>query len=289
MESFTVVEITGQVIDNASDTGMTGLTVEVWDTDPARKQALASGPTDANGRFSLRFEPIQFKMETIPDLFFKVLEGDNLLTSTEDQIVWNAQLQENVTIYIVAPPDDEAGKDKYTGLQMLTITNFVRQSDFKGLVSQLTGTAGTSLGLARDMFVNTLSLGSLERAPITFTTKREDILGQPVEVASRNLKGQNIGVGQILDYSPGLNKASFSLLHSMPLNIRSGQTVDLYQKDGIVKYYALSSSGTTSSGSTSVPGAAEKDKQISKLQDELASLRKDHDDLRTLIQSKFPG
>jgi len=336
MANISLVQITGQVIDNASDTGEAGLTVEVWDSTQVVRQALATGKTDDNGRFMLRFDPLQFKMQEVPDLFFKVLDGDNLLTSTEDQVTWNSGSQEDVTIYLVAPEEETDEKDKYTGLQLLTVTNFVRQSDFKGLFSQVLSTAGTGLGFARDMFVG--SLTDLERPPISVTTKREDILGQHVQVAARNLKDQEIAVDQVLPYKPRLDKASFSMLGSQPVNLRSGQTVNLYVQDDIVKYYSLSSSGSSTSsggaGSTAgnaagvpnapgagapnagAPGAgtpgvgaptaadlaqlkeelnnsktnaAQKDEQISKLQEELLSLRKDQNELKAFMQSKFPG
>ena len=315
-EIITAATVTGQVIDNASDTGLAGVSVEAWDNTNTYTQALATATTDANGRFTLRIDPKTANMQAVPDLYFKVFDANGgPLSNTADQVTWNTQLQESVTLYIVTA-DATQPVDAYNALQLTAMTDFFGQSDFKGVVTQAAGVGGSSLGFVKDMLTNTFT--NFQQAPLKVAAGRSDVIGQDAKAATTTLLNQQVTVNQVLPYAPSLNKTCLSLLASQPLSLKAGQSVNLYQQNGVVKFYTLAAGAATSSCSpdqysakpvesaaaagsagpaaavgarVAVVGAAasSKDAQIAQLQQQLATLQKAQDDLKAYIQSKLPG
>lgn len=94
--------ISGALIDSKTQCGLSGLIIEAWDKDFIYPDLVGSTITDGQGRFQIEFDESYFQevfSDRRPDLFFKVLDKDELLRSTEDSILWNVSAG-NTEIYI---------------------------------------------------------------------------------------------------------------------------------------------------------------------------------------------
>lgn len=98
--------IRGLVIDSKTNRGLEGLRVEAWDKDLVCDDLAGSAVTDAEGGFSIEFGEGYFGelfFDRRPDLFFKVYRGGELITSTENSVLWNVERGDTeVTIEIDA-------------------------------------------------------------------------------------------------------------------------------------------------------------------------------------------
>lgn len=88
-----IFTVKGHVIDQKTRKGVKGLRVEVWDKDRVSKNDyLGSAETDTNGYFEYSFSESQFRelfFDRKPDLYFEVLCGKDLITSTENEVDWD--------------------------------------------------------------------------------------------------------------------------------------------------------------------------------------------------------
>jgi hypothetical protein len=81
-------DVRGRVVGAGSGAPVPEVRVEAWDRDERFHSLLGVETTDADGRFSIRFDDERygdFGGDALPDVYFKVLEGDRLLRSTFDQ------------------------------------------------------------------------------------------------------------------------------------------------------------------------------------------------------------
>ena len=89
-EAFT---IRGSVLSRYTGFGIDGLRVEAWDKAGRIKEPLGAAATDNKGRFRLDFT--QTAAETIaaraPEIYFRVLNGKELVASTEQTEVWSVK------------------------------------------------------------------------------------------------------------------------------------------------------------------------------------------------------
>lgn len=295
-------EINGRVIEAKTRQGLFNLIVEAWDKDVKYDDLLAQTFTNDDGGFTMSFDSTYFRdfdPETNPDLLFKVFMGKKLLKSTGDAVIKNAGQKTEVTIEINMPEIRKEGKDRVSIEQACKAADFFQQSDFKGVFNQFKSKAGTSLGFLSDMLMNTVK--KMDIKPIKVSSRNENIVGKDVTSATQSLESQNIAVNEVKTYEPSVNKASIADFASFPVNLRSGQKVNLYEEDGRVRYYSLVKekavvNEVTESQNTEViklnnelnmtrQKAAEKDEQINKLQQEMDALRKDHDEIKTLLKS----
>lgn len=86
--------VTGCVIDNKTKQGIAGLRVEAWDKDFLSIDYVAEARTNENGEFSLSFTTAHFKKlfeNQWPDLFFKIYYKDDLIKSTEKDVLWDVK------------------------------------------------------------------------------------------------------------------------------------------------------------------------------------------------------
>src|ERR1044072_4950186 len=107
--------ISGRVLNRNTGQGIAGLRIEAWDKDLIFNDLVGSSTTDAQGAFQIEFGRSYFKelfLDRHPDLFFKVFQGDALVTSTEDRILWNTEVgNAEIVIEVDMLPDAGANDD----------------------------------------------------------------------------------------------------------------------------------------------------------------------------------
>jgi len=297
---------TGQVIDRDTNEGIAKLSVEAWDTNTQRAQAaLGSALTDDNGRFNISLDLKKLQYEQAPDLFFKVFLNEALLDSTESSVLWNANTQESVTIRIRTTRERPAGRDRLSTAQVFKGVDFFQNSDFKGVFNEYKGKASTSLGFIVDIFKHAIPNMDLEPIQVT-GVRHNDVIDQDVNAARLNLQAKNVGVKEVVPYQPGLNSASLQNITSMPLKLKAGQEVRLYEENGKVKYYSVVKEGAAAGGAAGAPGtavtaqlnnlqvaldaarqdAAKKDETITALRSQVEELQKQQKDVDALLKSE---
>ncbi|MGD2089730.1 MAG: neuraminidase-like domain-containing protein [Candidatus Aminicenantes bacterium] len=123
-----IFRIEVQVLNRKDKKPVPGLRVEVWDKDKKYDQALGRATTDAKGYFLLEFNETDFKdrdVEKLPDVYFKIFLGDQMIKDTEDSIICNLASQETIIIMEVDIPGNQ-GKP-------FVVKGQVRQSDDRPL------------------------------------------------------------------------------------------------------------------------------------------------------------
>jgi hypothetical protein len=298
-----IFEVTGQVIESVSRQPLANLKVEAWDKDVKYNDLLGQAFTNANGNFSITFDSTYFREhapDPKPDLLFKVFLGRRPLKIIDDAVIYNAGLKTDVTLRVEIPEMRTRENDRVTPARTLEMAAFIQQSDFMGLYGQFREKAGSSLNYLSDMLVNTVA--KMDLTPIKVgETRTENIVGKNVDSARGNLEKENIAVNEVRTYDPRLNKRSFSEMASFPTTLKPGQKVNLYEENGVVRYYSIEKEVQPAPGmvvekDTTISKlkeelevtrreAAEKDARISNLQKEMESLRKDQVEIKTLLQS----
>ncbi|MDB5148552.1 MAG: hypothetical protein JWQ57_2572 [Mucilaginibacter sp.] len=266
------LNVTGQVLDAQTNTGVAGFNVEVWDQSLRFQSAMAVLTTDQHGRFNVVLDLAKLGLQTPPVLVFKVLKDNILYASTDNSVIWNTQTEDDVTIFIrTARPERPVGKDRVNSTQVLKSAAFVHQSDFKGVFQQAKTKASMPAGLFSDMLTNAFK--NMNVAPIRVQNDPEaGLKNQDVAAATSSLQAKQIQVNQVLDYNPQLNKDTFKILKGTPVNLAAGQKVNLYQENGKVMYYSVVEEPAAS---TLPPANMATTDQIKGLQDQLALTQKD--------------
>ena len=317
--------ITGQVIEGEDGTGRSGLLVAAMEninapgtqpggTAPAAIQ-LGTAKTNVNGRFQISLSADKINLESPPDIFFNVydVDGKTLLDQTYDYVAWNASTQDDVTITLYKPTVQQLTPDKLTVTQGLAISKFLAQSDFNGVITQVKSQVGTTFGVLGDSIVN--SITKINLTPLSVPVQSNSIVNNDVATATRHLTDQDIQY-TVMDYNPALNKDLITSVTGYATVLKPGQTVNLYQQDGVVKYYSVvpvNAAPTPASGQVNPPSqpqqpgqsadiarlkeeltatkseAARKDEQIALLTKELEAIRKDQSDIRAMLEAKFPS
>jgi hypothetical protein len=111
-----IFRIEGQVLNRKDKKGVPGLRVQAWDKDKKYDQVLGSATTDAKGYFLLEFNETDFKDrcgDTLPDVYFKIFLGDQLIKNTEDSVICNLASQETIIIMEVDIPNDKPEQDAF--------------------------------------------------------------------------------------------------------------------------------------------------------------------------------
>ncbi len=301
-------EINGRIVGSRNRNGLYNLRVEAWEKDVKYNDLLGNAVTNSEGGFNIRFDSNYFREnrpESEPDVFFKIYMGGRLLKSTEEEPIRNAPQKLDVTIDVDNPElqgaDDK--KDRISSMQAISAARFLQQSDFNGVYRQYREKAGNSLGFLSDMVVNTVK--NIDLKPIKVKGVRdEELVNENVDDVRGKLEGQKIQVNEVHEYNPRLNSETFKAFKFMPANLRQGQTVDLYVKDGKVQYYKEvvpeKISGDESDAvakqkteitkmkkelTTAKTRAAKKDSEIALLKKELKTMQKSQESINTLLKS----
>lgn len=85
--------IVGRVLNLVTGRGVPGLRVEAWDRDARIHDHLGVASTDVEGGFVISFDERAFfdanSNDTLPDVFFKIYYGRNLIKTTQDEPIMN--------------------------------------------------------------------------------------------------------------------------------------------------------------------------------------------------------
>ena len=299
-----VYHATGQVIDSQTIQGLPELTVEAWDAGKTTPRPLAFTVTENDGRFKLELDFAQFGFRSVPDVIFKVLRNGVELQGVESAVSWNANAEEAVTILVNRVPKNRTeAKDRITARQFLKVADVLQQSDFRGIVTNVTEKVGTRWGAITDALANTFTKSDFKPLKPGRNFEKEAV-NKDVNTVKKNLESEQIEVN-VLPYNPRLDKATLADLTSFPSNLKAGQKVNLYQEDGLVKYMSVvretkSSEPPPAGGDLqkeelkklseelkkSREDSQRKDKQISELQQELLTIRQEHGEINKIIKSK---
>jgi len=295
--------IIGKVIESKSNKPLSNLKIEAWDKDIKYNDLLGQTFTDSEGQFDISFDSTyfrEFSPDEKPDLLFKVFLGKRLLKIENDKIHKNASEKTEVILQIILPEMRPEGKDMISMTKALEISQFFQKSDFKGLFGQVNKTGNAQFKFVSDMIKNSIS--NFDLTPIKADgDRRSQIVGVSVDSVSMQLQRQNIAVNEVKTYEPKMNRKSLSDLTKMPINLKPGQKIDLYEENGKVRFYSVVRE--TSEVRDNAPKndtklknlqeelksaqkmTIEKDGKIKKLELEMELLKKDHDEFRSFLKS----
>src|SRR5688572_27718851 len=158
-----VYHATGQIIDSQTNQGLPELTVEAWDAGQSIPRPLAVTVTESDGRFKLELDFNQFGFKEVPDVIFKVLRNGVLLEGAESAVSWNANAEEDVTVLVNRVPKNRTeAKDRITARQFLKVADFLQQSNFLGVATNVAEKVGTRWGTIGDALANTFIKSDFE-------------------------------------------------------------------------------------------------------------------------------
>ena len=104
----TVFRIVGRVVHRDTKQGIADLRVEAWDKDLIVDDFCGSATTGPDGECEITFDESYFRelfADRLPDLYFKVFFGSDLIHSSEKTVLWNTQAGETtVTIEVGRSP-----------------------------------------------------------------------------------------------------------------------------------------------------------------------------------------
>ena len=267
--------INGTVIDNQTQKPVEGVRVDALSTVGDQQVVLGSGTTDAKGRFQIVAEaevpatPVGGSTGVVPATL-AVFQGQQPLRATGDTEIPNlftfdrqAALQVQMPV-APPPPVEPQGTDRITVSHVMTAVNFVHQSDFAGVFREgrdRTSAVGKVLLDSLKSAVKSVNLKPLKPSDV----RNHDVLNQDPQTARNRLSDRNIQVSNVLPYQPGVG--NLGTITSIAGTIKPGDSVDLYEENGVVKAYKIRKAVTPATDTNQLSG------EVTNLQNDVRNLQ----------------
>lgn len=238
-----IFRIVGSVTDTQTKQGIQGLRVEVWNSPAAQHATLGAALTDAEGGFEIAavadvptVTAVGGSTGVVPATLRVFQDKQSLAITGQADIPDLFKFKGPAVLQVHVDQPQKELKDHVTVNQVLQGITFVRQSDFKGVFSE---------GRNRAAAVGSLVTSSLMAAAknMTFnplkpsTVRNSDVVNQDSLTAQRRLEQQQIRVASVQPYQPGLHTLRDAT--SVAATLKPGDTVDLFEENGIVKSYRI--------------------------------------------------
>jgi len=281
--------IAGTVVDAQAKKPVPNVRVEVWNNDTPQHVVLDTATADAQGRFQLVMEaevgavgvgPNAKVITTVP-VVIKVFQANQVLAATGDTSIPNLltfNRAAGLQVQLPAPPAP-VKTDRVSAAQVLTTVTFIKRSDFMGIFNE-TRDRATSLGTVLMDSLKTAAGGFAMKPLQVSAVRSRDVIGQDQNTASLRLKQQNIAVGQVIQYQPGLTTA-LNVTTALPHNLKPGDKVNLLVQNGVVKGYQVVTATTGTGTGTGVLTT-----QVNTLQANVQVLQTKTDDLEQFKTSQ---
>lgn len=240
--------IEGVVVDRSTQRGVRGLHVTAWDRDTDYNDMLGQVITDADGAFLIGFDSDYFgnaEPDNGPDLFFKVLMDGNEVLNTFSRPQRNLQRGlTRVRLEIDLPQLVPLGKDRISTEQALKAIDWWHASDFRGVFTQGKDKSRTVGNAAWALFGDALKDFDFE--PVRSKSPREkEIVGQTPDGARSTLARHKVRVTEVKPLSTLGTRDNAEWLADYPLHLRDGDSVTLYEREGVVAYYTMDADPST--------------------------------------------
>lgn len=257
--------ISGIVIDAKTRKGAPGLLVEVWDRDDPRHVVFGASMTDEQGEYLIAATvDLPDVVATPISSVLTVFQGAERRPVAGQTFVANLLTFEGRAILEMTADDEALLQDKVTVPQILNVINFVRQSDFRGFLQEGKDRTSAAVDLAFDVVKNAVfGMGLTPIRPPEIRNK--DIVHQDPATARARLAAQGVAINEVKPYRK--NAESLATITSLPVNLKRGDKVDIYEEGGVVKAYAV-----VRPDNASIDAAA-----VTQLGSDLKSLRHDLD------------
>ena len=112
-ETKVIYLVEGKVIVKQTAMAVPGIKVEAWDKDKKVCDQLGVSITDQKGGFYIKYDESRFKddpKDGLPDLFFRIFSGDEMIHSTEGKPLKNVKRLKGIIIEIERSPESEESK-----------------------------------------------------------------------------------------------------------------------------------------------------------------------------------
>ncbi|MBZ5522162.1 MAG: hypothetical protein LAP21_07965 [Acidobacteriia bacterium] len=250
----------GSVADTQTKKGISGLRVEVWNSPAAAHLILGSGLTDVQGQFDIAAvaEVTQGTATGgagaaaggstgVVPATIRIFQGQQSLPISGQPDIPDLFKYKGPTALQVHPDQPQAVlKDRVTVAQAFQGVDFIHKSDFRGLFQE---------GRSRASSVGSLVTASLLAAAKSTVAKpmkpapvrNSDVVNQDSLTAQRRLNQQQIK-STVQPYQPGLG--TLGDVTSVSRTLKPGDTVVLYQQNGIVKSYQIQKAATPAAADT---------------------------------------
>lgn len=237
-----IFRIAGNIIDATTHKGVPDLVVEAWDRDAAEHVRFASAVTDRRGRFQLAIDEAVLGTPmpvVLPDVHLKVFRDRQPVPVTGDVLLHGVtSLDSRVMLQAQLGTQSPEKRDRITSARVFSVVEFLQLSDFKGVWREGVDKAGGFGGIVLDAVREKIS--KMELKPLKPSEHRtKDVLRQDVPTSRRRLENRGVTVKEVKPYRAALSSETTGLIKGYPAKLRAGDTVNLYEEDGVVRAYSI--------------------------------------------------
>jgi hypothetical protein len=133
-------------------------------------------------------------------------------------------------------PQETNGKTYVKGNDMYTAVNFVANTNLRQMLFTKLNQVVTARTFVGDW---AKAQTSQPAATTSQAIYHSDVVGQPVEVATKQMAEAKINVTRVQQYDPAQGASNVMRFTQAPPVIQPGRNVTLYQENGVVRYYAV--------------------------------------------------